>query len=206
MTFHFILLPIVHFVVDAFCAIHFFEFVLVFCRRFYVDNIPIREVKKTASMGGDFPSKPMSLYATIWDASDWATNGGKYRVNYKYAPYVTEFSNFILHGCAVDPIEQTSSRCDATHDLIPAGLSPSQRIKMDNFRMKHVTYSYCYDQIRYKVPPSECVINLHEAERLKAYDPVTFGAGRRHHSKRHHRSHVSGSTAADAIWEKMLLN
>ncbi|KAJ6897536.1 hypothetical protein NC652_024361 [Populus alba x Populus x berolinensis] len=27
---------------------------------------------------------------TIWDGSDWATNGGKYRVNYKYAPYVAE--------------------------------------------------------------------------------------------------------------------
>ncbi|KAL5099048.1 hypothetical protein RYX36_003375 [Vicia faba] len=37
---------------------------------FYVDNIPIREVTQTESMGGDFPSKPMTLYATIWDASD----------------------------------------------------------------------------------------------------------------------------------------
>jgi len=51
---------------------------------FYVDNIPIREVKRTKFIGGDFPSKPMTLYA-IWDASDWASNGGKYRVNHKYA-------------------------------------------------------------------------------------------------------------------------
>ncbi|KAJ0094346.1 hypothetical protein Patl1_15644 [Pistacia atlantica] len=165
---------------------------------FYVDNIPVREVKRTESMGGDFPSKPMSLYATIWDGSDWATNGGKYRVNYKYAPYITEFSNFILHGCAVDPIEQTSSRCDTNQDSIPTGVTPSQRIKMDNFRRKHMTYSYCYDQIRYKVPPSECVINPLEAERLKAYDPVTFGGGRRRHGKHHHRSHASRSSA-DAI-------
>lgn len=169
--------------------------------RFYVDNVPIREVKRTASMGGDFPSKPMSLYATIWDGSDWATNGGKYRVNYKYAPYVTEFSNFILHGCAVDPIEQTSSKCDATESSksVPTGISPSQRIKMDNFRRKHMTYSYCYDQIRYKVPPSECVINPLEAERLKVYDPVTFGGGRRHHGKRHHHSRATRSGEANSV-------
>ncbi|XP_044487735.1 probable xyloglucan endotransglucosylase/hydrolase protein 27 [Mangifera indica] len=162
---------------------------------FYVDNTPIREVKRTESMRGDFPSKPMSLYATIWDGSNWATNGGKYRVNYKYAPFVTKFSDFILHGCAVDPIEQTSSRCDTTQASIPTSVSPSQRSKMDNFRRKYMTYSYCYDQVRYKVPPSECVINPLEAERLKVYDPVRFGGGRRRHGKHHHRTSRSTTDA-----------
>ncbi|KAE9603328.1 hypothetical protein Lal_00008290 [Lupinus albus] len=159
---------------------------------FYVDNVPIREVKRTESMGGDFPSKPMTLYATIWDASDWATNGGKYRVNYKYAPFVAEFSNFVLHGCAVDPIEHVA-KCDNAQSskMVPSGVTPVQRIKMDNFRKKHMTYSYCYDKIRYKAPPSECVINPKEAERLIKYDPVTFGKSRRHHGKHHH--HGSGS-------------
>lgn len=163
-----------------------------FIFRFYVDNIPIREVKRTESMGGDFPSKPMSLYATIWDGSDWATNGGKYRVNYKYAPYVAGFSDFVLHGCAVDPIEQFP-RCDQTESsqAIPTGVTPVQRIQMESFRTKFTTYSYCYDRARYKAPPSECVINTKEADRLKNYDPVTFGGGRRHHGKRHHRSRSS---------------
>ncbi|XP_061370254.1 probable xyloglucan endotransglucosylase/hydrolase protein 28 [Gastrolobium bilobum] len=155
---------------------------------FYVDNVPIREVKRTKSMGGDFPSKPMTLYATIWDASDWATNGGKYRVNYKYAPFVAEFSNLVLHGCAVDPIEHVA-KCDSAQssEAVPSGVTPVQRIKMDNFRKKHMTYSYCYDRVRYKVPPPECVINPQEAERLRKFDPVTFGNGRHHHhGKRHH--------------------
>ncbi|KAK6242459.1 Glycoside hydrolase family 16 - like 10 [Theobroma cacao] len=162
---------------------------------FYVDNTPIREVKRTAAMGGDFPSKPMSLYATIWDGSDWATNGGKYRVNYKYAPYVAKFSDLILHGCAVDPIEFSSKRCDSAQSLeeLSTTITPSQRSKMDSFRRKYMTYSYCYDQTRYKGPPPECVVNPQEAERLKKFDPVTFGGGRRHHGKRHHRSRASRS-------------
>ncbi|KAE8682997.1 putative xyloglucan endotransglucosylase/hydrolase protein 28 [Hibiscus syriacus] len=161
---------------------------------FYVDNIPIREFKRTAAMGGDFPSKPMSLYATIWDGSDWATNGGKYRVNYKYASYVAEFSDLILQGCAVDPIEFSSKRCDN----VPSREKLMTRSKMDSFRRKHMTYSYCYDQTRYKVPPPECLFNPQEAERHKKFDPVTFGGGRRHHGKRNHRIRA-GRSEADSI-------
>ncbi|KAF5779688.1 putative xyloglucan:xyloglucosyl transferase [Helianthus annuus] len=140
-------------------------------------------------MGGDYPSKPMTLYATIWDASEWATNGGKYKVNYKYAPYIAEFSNFVLHGCTADPL--TLLKCDdaSNANVIPKGITTSQRAKMEGFRKKHMQYSYCYDKIRYKTPPSECVINLKEAERLKKFDPVTFGGGRgHHHGKRHCRA------------------
>lgn len=161
---------------------------------FYVDNVPIREVKRTESMGGDFPSKPMSLYATIWDGSDWATNGGKYRVNYKYAPYIAHFSDFILHGCAVDPIELSPS-CDNTANL-ETEITTLQRNQMESFRRKHMTYSYCYDQIRYKIPPSECVVNPAEAKRLKVYDPVTFGGSRRHHGK-HRRRHSRSAESED---------
>ncbi|KAI4313656.1 hypothetical protein L6164_026615 [Bauhinia variegata] len=161
---------------------------------FYVDDVPIREVKRTEAMGGDFPSKPMTLYATIWDGSNWATNGGKYRVNYKYAPYVAKFSNLILHGCAVDPMDSVA-KCDSSED-VPSGVTPAQRIKMENFRKNHMTYSYCYDKLRYKVPPSECVINPKEAQRLRKFDPVTFGNGRRHSKRRNHRSRGSQADAA----------
>ncbi|CAL9106805.1 unnamed protein product, partial [Musa textilis] len=40
---------------------------------FYIDDTPIREVVRSDAMGGDYPSKPMSIYATIWDGSTWAT-------------------------------------------------------------------------------------------------------------------------------------
>ncbi|KAL4586462.1 hypothetical protein LXL04_011098 [Taraxacum kok-saghyz] len=159
---------------------------------FYVDDVAIREIKRTESMGGDFPSKPMTLYATIWDASQWATNGGKYKVNYKYAPYVAEFSDFVLHGCTVDPVDFDSVSCEASQssDSIPKGITTSQRVKMESFRKKYMQYSYCYDKIRYQKRPAECVFNAKEAERLKRFDPVTFGGGRGHHH-RHGKRHVS---------------
>nr|GLL32838.1 probable xyloglucan endotransglucosylase/hydrolase protein 27 [Ipomoea trifida] len=166
---------------------------------FYVDNVPIREIKRTEAMGGDFPSKPMSLYATIWDGSGWATAGGKYKVNYKYAPFVTELSEFVLHGCAVDPIELSSDKCETAPEmaLIPTGITPEQRTKMASFRRKSIQYSYCYDSARYKVPPTECALDSKEAEQLRRFDPVRFGGVPRHHGRRHRRrSSRDGSSSS----------
>ncbi|KAJ8568189.1 hypothetical protein K7X08_020911 [Anisodus acutangulus] len=72
---------------------------------FYIDETPIREVNRHPAMGGDFPSKPMSLYATIWDASSWATNGGKAKVDYKHEPFATELKDLVLEGYPVPPPE-----------------------------------------------------------------------------------------------------
>lgn len=116
-------------------------------------------------MGADFPSKPMGLFATIWDASDWATSGGKYRINYKYAPFVAEFTDLVLHGCATDPLEEVvaGAACTerenqhATTDF--ATITPRQKLAMKKFRSKYMYYSYCYDTVRYSVPPPECVID-----------------------------------------------
>ncbi|CAH9092310.1 unnamed protein product [Cuscuta europaea] len=159
---------------------------------FYVDGVPIREITRTEAMGGDFPSKPMSIYATIWDGSSWATSGGKFKVNYKYAPYTAELSNFVLHGCAVDPIELSSDKCESVSEM-PTSITPEKRAQMVNFRRKNVQYSYCYDRARYNVPPPECSLDPKEAEQLRRFDPVRFGGVRRHRGKRHHRHSTRGS-------------
>ncbi|XP_051148910.1 probable xyloglucan endotransglucosylase/hydrolase protein 27 [Andrographis paniculata] len=164
---------------------------------FYIDDIPIREIKRTEEMGGDFPSKPMSLYATIWDGSGWATNGGKYKVNYKYAPYIAEFSNFILHGCAVDPIEGAECEDAPRFASMSSNITSDRRADMARFRTSYMKYSYCYDRARYKSPQSECVIVPTEAARLMRADPVRFGgAPRRHRGRRRRRSRPENDWSA----------
>ncbi|CAD5185697.1 unnamed protein product [Musa acuminata subsp. malaccensis] len=156
---------------------------------FYIDDIPIREVVRTQAMGGDFPSKPMSLYATIWDGSTWATSGGRYKVNYKYAPYEAEFADLVLHGCAVDPIEHRTTCLGydaAVYDSIT--MSADQRTAMDKFRKKHITYSYCHDRVRYPTPPPECNLGP-EAEDFLASGEAKLSY-RRRRGKRYGRSPV----------------
>ncbi|KAG8362919.1 hypothetical protein BUALT_BualtUnG0023900 [Buddleja alternifolia] len=153
---------------------------------FYIDDIPIREIVRNDAMGGDFPSKPMALYATIWDASDWATSGGKYKANYKYAPFVAEFTDLVLHGCTMDPLQEVvDTGCEEKNNQLAsadfASITPRQKLAMKRFRSKYTYYSYCYDTLRYPVPPPECVIDPVEKQRFKDTGRLKFD------EKHHHR-------------------
>ncbi|KAK3009138.1 hypothetical protein RJ639_013915 [Escallonia herrerae] len=137
-------------------------------------------------MAADYPSKPMSLYATIWDASNWATSGGKYKVNYKYAPFVTEFTDLTLHGCAVDPLQLVlSTSCTPKDDQLDSvNVTLRQQMAMKKFRQKYMYYSYCYDTLRYPVPPPECVIDQSLRRRFKDTGRLKFDGKQRRRSKR----------------------
>ncbi|KAG6606277.1 putative xyloglucan endotransglucosylase/hydrolase protein 30, partial [Cucurbita argyrosperma subsp. sororia] len=161
---------------------------------FYIDEVPIREVVRNEVMGGDYPTKPMSLYATIWDASNWATSGGKYKVNYKYAPFVSEFKDLVLDGCASDPIQEVLEASDCTEHNAHLNVqdyvtvTPERRAAMRNFRQHFMYYSYCYDILRYPIPPPECVIIPSEQRRFKDTGRLKFGGSHRRRSKRRGRN------------------
>lgn len=132
---------------------------------FLVDNIPVREVQNTPAMSSSYPSKPMTVYATIWDASPWATRGGKYPVNYKYAPFTASLGEMEMAGCISDPKDLTSKFCSKTSS--PSSLDPVEGqnfVKLSNqqiqglhwARTKQMIYSYCKDRRRYNVLPPEC--------------------------------------------------
>lgn len=172
---------------------------------FYIDEVPIREVVRSDAMGGDFPSKPMSLYATIWDASNWATSGGKYKVNYKYAPFVAEFKDFVQDGCPVDPIQEfPAADCidsDAQLDSSDYSvITPKRRLTMRKFRERYMYYSYCYDTLRYPVPLPECVIIPSEQQRFKDTGRLKFGGSHGSHKRRsRRRSRTPVASSSDDV-------
>lgn len=156
--------------------------------RFYIDNVPIREVVRNEAMGGRFPSKPMSLYATIWDGSNWATSGGRYKINYKYAPYIAEFADLILHGCAADPMDHMPACNKLAADLYNTiTISDDQRLAMERFRNKYMTYSYCYDRVRYSAPLLECSAGHQEARQFQESGEAKFIINHHHHHGKRHR-------------------
>ncbi|XP_062216256.1 probable xyloglucan endotransglucosylase/hydrolase protein 28 [Phragmites australis] len=159
---------------------------------FYVDETPIREVVRSESMGAQFPSKPMSLYATIWDGSSWATSGGRYKVDYKYAPYVAEFTDLALRGCAVGPASARGAPDSSTDDAHGHAyeMSPAQRSAMEAFRARYMTYGYCYDRLRYPAPLPECSVGAEAAAFLPSGDAR---ASLRRHGKRHRPRGGAGS-------------
>eukprot|EP00850_Spirogloea_muscicola_P008951 SM000049S16722 [mRNA] locus=s49:371238:372779:+ [translate_table: standard] len=64
----------------------------------FVDGIPIREVKKENTVGL-YPTLPMYIIGSIWEASDWATQGGRVKANWDYAPYYATYKEFKVVGC-----------------------------------------------------------------------------------------------------------
>ncbi|XP_059447958.1 probable xyloglucan endotransglucosylase/hydrolase protein 33 [Corylus avellana] len=131
---------------------------------FLVDNIPVREFPRNNAFPSVYPSKPMSIYATIWDGSQWATHGGKYPVNYKYAPFVASFADMEMSGCIWNPKGSVSSCSKAagvsSSDPLEGQefvrLSEQQMVAMDWARRKLMFYSYCKDSSRFKILPPEC--------------------------------------------------
>lgn len=109
----------------------------------------------------------MSLYATIWDASEWATNGGKYPVNYKYAPFVASLGELEIVGCSMQKTNSSTATAGCLKNATVSSLDPVDgqeyaklsKQQMDGLnwvRSKHMYYSYCKDTARYKVMPAEC--------------------------------------------------
>ncbi|KAL6557116.1 hypothetical protein OROMI_017466 [Orobanche minor] len=149
------------------------------CRlTYYVDDVPIRHVD---AGGVDFPSKDMIWYGTIWNGSDWATAGGRYKLDMSYGPFIAKYSNFVLDGCPFNVETSSSSLAPCNNlaggdtDMITT-MGREERARMRVFRRKMMTYSYCYDKKRYAVPFPECVFDSMELQHLQTFDPWTFGS------------------------------
>ncbi|KAG5522247.1 hypothetical protein RHGRI_034435 [Rhododendron griersonianum] len=120
---------------------------------FLVDNVPVREFVHNSASSSVYPSKPMSIYATIWDASEWATHGGKYPVNYQYAPFVASFGEMEMEGCVWNPKVSAAScpRSSGLSSLDPVEgqefvkLSQEQINGLEWARGKLMFYSYCME-------------------------------------------------------------
>ncbi|CAH1417210.1 unnamed protein product [Lactuca virosa] len=134
---------------------------------YLVDNIPVREVIHNQASSLVYPSKPMSLYVTIWDGSEWATHGGKYPVNYKYAPFVASLGELEIEGCSLMQTTNSSSIGSCSKNIAHSSFDPlegdeyikltkQQMVGLNWARTKHMFYSYCKDTSRYKVVPPEC--------------------------------------------------
>ncbi|CAN6477104.1 unnamed protein product [Victoria cruziana] len=119
---------------------------------FFVDDVPIRTYLRRSS--STFPLRPMWVYASIWDASSWATENGRYKADYRYQPFVAKYSRFIVRGCPA----YTSQRCRpvSASPLGTFGMSLMQSQAMQWAHSNHMVYNYCKDSARDRFLYPEC--------------------------------------------------
>ncbi|KAG5126170.1 hypothetical protein JHK82_027005 [Glycine max] len=119
---------------------------------FLVDDIPIRRYPRKSAE--TFPLRPMWLYGSIWDASSWATEDGKYKADYRYQPFVAKYTNFRAGGCSA----YASRRCRpvSASPYRSGGLTRRQYWAMRWVQKYHMVYNYCQDPKRDHRLTPEC--------------------------------------------------
>jgi xyloglucan:xyloglucosyl transferase len=132
--------------------------------RFFVDDTPIRVFRNNEAIGVPYlNSQPMPILAAVWDGSTWATQGGKYPIDWAYQPFVASYQGFGVDGCLV--VNNDISYCaagpvdawwNAQHYQY---LTPEQITTLKSVQSNYVYYDYCNDKVRYPIVPPECVKN-----------------------------------------------
>ncbi|KAL8125993.1 putative xyloglucan endotransglucosylase/hydrolase protein 32 [Apium graveolens] len=119
---------------------------------FLVDDIPIRRYQRKSV--ATFPLRPMWVYGSIWDASSWATEDGKYKANYQYQPFVGMFTNFKASGCTA--YSPRWCRPVSASPWKSGGLSSQQNMAMHWVQSHFLVYDYCRDNKRDHTKTPEC--------------------------------------------------
>lgn len=157
--------------------------------RLYVDGMPIREFKNMESMGIPYPKdQPMRIYSSLWNADDWATQGGRVKTDWSLAPFTASYRNFRSAGC-IWSYRTKETSCDSgdikNYSWLTEELDSKSRAKMKSLQQKHMIYNYCEDNARFPqgLAP-ECNINV----------PTTSSGGTRkgRRGRRRGRSRKSG--------------
>lgn len=116
----------------------------------------------------------MAVQCSLWNASDWATQGGKVKLNLTSAPFVLQCEGFNgVDGCRVcdsypmtDPsIACTNpeiSQCSSDHWWNDQEeLTTAEAAQLQEHNEKYVIYNYCKDYLRFPNGyPPECPHNF----------------------------------------------
>ncbi|XP_040993081.1 probable xyloglucan endotransglucosylase/hydrolase protein 32 isoform X1 [Juglans microcarpa x Juglans regia] len=119
---------------------------------FLVDDVPIRRYPRKSD--ATFPSRPMYLYGSIWDASSWATEDGKYKADYQYQPFIGRYTNFKIGGCTAEGA--ASCNPASASPSSSGGLSQQQYSALEWVQRNYLVYNYCQDAKRDHTLTPEC--------------------------------------------------
>lgn len=119
---------------------------------FYVDDVPIRRYARKSD--ATFPLRKMWVYGSIWDASTWATEDGKYKADYRYQPFVGKYKNFKIGACEVNG--PATCRPPLGQPGGARGLSRQQVAAMQWVQRNYKVYDYCSDPRRDHTLTPEC--------------------------------------------------
>lgn len=112
-----------------------------------------------------FPrTQPMGIHGSLWNADDWATQGGRIKTNWSNAPFVSTFQLLDINACELLPEnDDVLGKCGKLGQFWwdkPSmnKLNKKQRKQLKWVLANHLVYDYCNDKSRFSELPKECVL------------------------------------------------
>ncbi|XP_009784846.1 probable xyloglucan endotransglucosylase/hydrolase protein 26 [Nicotiana sylvestris] len=131
----------------------------------YIDGIPIRVFRNYQLKGIPFPNQQgMRIYSSLWNADEWATRGGRDKIDWTNAPFIATYRKFRPRACYWNgplSIVQCAIPTKSNWWNFPlySKLSAPKVDQMNSIRSKYMIYDYCKDTTRFKgVMPTECTL------------------------------------------------
>lgn len=121
--------------------------------RFLVDNSPIRVYNNHESIGIPFPkSQAMRVYCSLWNADEWATQGGRVKTDWSLAPFTAYYRNINIDGCAVTSGTSSCKSIGSANNAKPwqtHELDGKGRNRLRWVQSRLMVYNYCADSKRF---------------------------------------------------------
>ena len=136
-----------------------------------VDETPIRVHTNMEEKGIPFPKdQAMGVYSSIWNADDWATQGGRVKTDWSHAPFVAAYRGFEINACELPATASPAgaAQCSSSGERrywwdepTLSELNVHQSHQLMWVRANHMVYDYCTDTARFPTVPQECVHHRH---------------------------------------------
>jgi beta-glucanase (GH16 family) len=129
---------------------------------FWVDSIPIRVFKNNEEAAGiPYPNtRPMRILSTLWNGDNWATDGGRVKIDWGKAPFVASYQSFEVNACSASSDSSPSCANNWWDQPEFQSLNQYQLDRIDWVRKNYMTYDYCHDSSgRFSAIPAECAFN-----------------------------------------------
>ncbi|KAF3341419.1 xyloglucan endotransglycosylase family protein [Carex littledalei] len=126
-----------------------------------VDGNVIRVFRNYEDQGIPFPKyRPQRVYSSIWNADDWACQGGRVKTNWTQQPFVANYLNFVDNGCQYTGTNSILTCNDPSNWFFNSQykqLTQPQLNTMNSIRNQYLVYNYCTDTKRFNGNfPPEC--------------------------------------------------
>ncbi|KAF7110563.1 hypothetical protein CFC21_110650 [Triticum aestivum] len=111
----------------------------------------------------------MRLYSSLWNADDWATQGGRVKTDWSHAPFSASYRGFKADACVVIAGGQPHCGASVGTEVAPGSgaaedwydqeLDLSRQQRMRWVQSNYMIYNYCTGPKRFaKGVPAECTM------------------------------------------------